>query len=66
MTETNPLRIIARKTVPAQKAEAQAAPGMYPRVRPRRNRTDAWLRGMLAENSLSAADLIWPLFVMEG
>jgi porphobilinogen synthase len=66
MTETNPLRIIARKTVPAQTAEAQAAPGMYPRVRPRRNRTDAWLRGMLAENTLSAADLIWPLFVMEG
>ncbi|MGZ9097718.1 MAG: porphobilinogen synthase [Micavibrio sp.] len=39
---------------------------MYPRVRPRRNRTDSWLRGMVAENNLTVTDLIWPLFVTEG
>ncbi len=36
------------------------------RTRMRRNRTDAWVRNMVAENRLSAADLIWPLFVIEG
>ncbi len=66
MSETSPLRIIARRTSAAKKAEVTSAPGMYPRVRPRRNRTDGWLRGMVAENSLSVADLIWPLFVTEG
>ncbi len=66
MSETSPLRIIARKTNSVKKAETGAAPGMHPRVRPRRNRTDAWLRGMVAENHLSVQDLIWPLFVTEG
>jgi len=38
----------------------------FPRVRMRRNRRDAWSRALTAENALSAADLIWPLFVIEG
>ena len=66
MSETSPLRIIARKINPAKSIVTESAPGMYPRVRPRRNRTDAWLRGMVAENHLTANDLIWPLFVTEG
>lgn len=40
--------------------------GSYPRIRMRRNRCDAWTRDMVAENRLSASDLIWPVFIIEG
>jgi porphobilinogen synthase len=39
--------------------------GAYPRIRMRRNRRDAWSRRLVAEARLAAADLIWPVFVME-
>ena len=32
----------------------------------RRNRRHPWLRELVAENVLTAGDLIWPLFVIEG
>jgi porphobilinogen synthase len=32
----------------------------------RRNRADAWSRALVAETRLSAADLIWPVFVQEA
>ncbi len=35
----------------------------YPTSRLRRNRRDAWSRKLVAESSLSAGDLIWPVFV---
>jgi LysR family hca operon transcriptional activator len=35
----------------------------YPTSRLRRNRRDAWSRKLVAENMLSAGDLIWPVFV---
>src|SRR5271155_1855496 len=35
----------------------------YPQSRLRRNRRDAWSRKLVAENMLSAGDLIWPVFV---
>ena len=41
-------------------------PGEFPRTRMRRNRRDPWSRRLVAENTLSADDLIWPLFVTEG
>ncbi|MCB1503653.1 MAG: porphobilinogen synthase [Hyphomicrobiaceae bacterium] len=41
-------------------------PGRYPHVRLRRNRKSDWSRRLVAENALSANDLIWPLFVLEG
>jgi len=50
-------------------ASAEAAPaaaGAYPAVRMRRNRKAKWSRRLVAENVLSPADLIWPLFVVEG
>jgi porphobilinogen synthase len=47
-------------------AEAPAAQGAYPAVRLRRNRRDAWTRRLVAENTLSVDDLIWPIFVIEG
>ncbi len=41
-----------------------AAP--FPLGRPRRLRRAAWIRELVAETRLSAADLIWPIFVREG
>jgi porphobilinogen synthase len=41
-------------------------PGTFPTTRPRRNRHDAWTRRLVAENTLSVDDLIWPIFVIEG
>ncbi|MGL4232968.1 MAG: porphobilinogen synthase [Casimicrobium sp.] len=38
----------------------------YPTVRMRRMRRDAFTRAMMRETSLSAANLIWPVFVIEG
>jgi porphobilinogen synthase len=35
----------------------------YPHLRLRRNRRDAWSRKLVAENVLTAGDLIWPVFV---
>lgn len=37
--------------------------GAYPRVRMRRNRAADWSRRLVAENVLTPADLIWPVFV---
>lgn len=34
--------------------------------RPRRNRRSDWTRRLVRENRISADDLIWPLFVIEG
>ena len=34
--------------------------------RPRRNRKADWTRRLVAENVLTAADLIWPIFLVEG
>jgi len=44
----------------------QEAPGAFPNVRMRRSRQTAWSRRLVAEHRLSSADLIWPLFVVEG
>ena len=35
-------------------------------VRPRRNRKAEWARRLVRENVLTADDLIWPLFVVDG
>jgi porphobilinogen synthase len=40
--------------------------GAFPTTRLRRNRKSDWSRRMVAENRLAAADLIWPVFVIEG
>ena len=40
--------------------------GQYPSTRMRRNRTTAFSRRLVAEIRLDTADLIWPLFVIEG
>lgn len=38
----------------------------FPKTRLRRNRKSPWIRELTAENSLTASDLILPLFVIEG
>jgi porphobilinogen synthase len=38
----------------------------FPAGRPRRNRYDAFTRRLVAENTLSVDDLIWPVFIIEG
>ncbi|AOU96719.1 delta-aminolevulinic acid dehydratase [Acidihalobacter yilgarnensis] len=38
----------------------------YPLTRPRRMRRDAFSRRMMRENTLTADDLIYPVFVLEG
>ncbi|RTL65968.1 MAG: porphobilinogen synthase [Hyphomicrobiales bacterium] len=43
-----------------------ARPGGFPEVRMRRNRKSGWARRLVAENVLTPADLIWPMFVIEG
>jgi porphobilinogen synthase len=53
------LRPVGRDEPPAASPPA----GQYPRIRLRRNRTDAWTRRLVAEQRLSVDDLIWPVFV---
>ncbi|MBC7522378.1 MAG: porphobilinogen synthase, partial [Sandarakinorhabdus sp.] len=38
----------------------------YPATRLRRTRVAPWSRALHAENTLTPADLIWPIFVTEG
>ncbi|ODU21023.1 MAG: delta-aminolevulinic acid dehydratase [Sphingomonas sp. SCN 67-18] len=38
----------------------------FPALRLRRTRSTAWSRALVAENRVSPADLIWPLFITEG
>ncbi|MFK7941180.1 MAG: porphobilinogen synthase [Roseovarius sp.] len=40
--------------------------GPFPKTRLRRTRKSAAIRALVAENSLSAADMIWPVFVRDG
>ena len=45
---------------------SQFTPNQYPLVRPRRLRATAGVRAMVGETQLSVADLIYPMFVLEG
>ena len=45
---------------------SQFTPNQYPLVRPRRLRATAGVRAMVSETQLSVADLIYPMFVLEG
>jgi porphobilinogen synthase len=41
-------------------------PGKFPTTRMRRNRRHSWSRRLVAENTLSPSDFIWPIFVHDG
>ncbi len=43
-----------------------SAPGMFPAIRMRRNRKADWSRRLVAENVLTTADLVWPIFLIDG
>jgi porphobilinogen synthase len=42
------------------------APAAFPYARPRRLRSGPWVRRLVAETTLTPADLIWPLIVHDG
>lgn len=42
------------------------APAAFPYARPRRLRSSSWVRRLVAETTLTPADLIWPLVVHDG
>jgi porphobilinogen synthase len=60
----NPSRSAA--PAPFSGIHVPGAAGQYPRIRMRRNRAQDWSRRLVAENRLSPADFIWPVFVKEG
>ena len=47
-------------------SELCTIPGKFPRRRPRRMRRDAFSRDLMREHQLTAQDLIYPMFVLEG
>jgi porphobilinogen synthase len=49
-----------------EKAEASIAARLKLTQRPRRNRRTEWARRLVREHRLDVADLIWPLFLIEG
>lgn len=63
MPDTRPLSPAVSPVV--SRARAPEALGAYPQLRPRRNRTAPWVRGLVAENRLGVEDLVWPLFLRE-
>jgi porphobilinogen synthase len=46
--------------------ETEIAGGGFPAIRMRRNRRAEWSRRLVAENTLSCDDLIWPVFIIDG
>jgi len=65
-TPTPQLSSVARERQDAPARDRMAGVGGYPDVRMRRTRSSKWMRRLVAEHRLSADDLIWPLFVVEG
>ena len=49
-----------------RRARASLTNGQFPAVRMRRNRRADWSRRLVRENTLTADDLIWPLFLIDG
>jgi porphobilinogen synthase len=49
----------------AKRGQVMSTPA-FPDIRMRRTRVAPWSRRLVAETTLSAADLIWPLFIASG
>jgi porphobilinogen synthase len=53
-----------------ERLQPAVAPGESTRldltIRPRRNRKSGWSRRLVAENVLTADDLVWPIFLCDG
>jgi porphobilinogen synthase len=54
------------KLSPFPRPVAQPQAGLLLTHRPRRNRKAEWARRLVRENQLTADDLIWPIFVVDG
>jgi porphobilinogen synthase len=52
--------------VPGVTGSTSPSARAFPTVRMRRNRATDWSRRLVAENVLTPADFIWPIFVTEG
>jgi porphobilinogen synthase len=52
--------------LPGIASTQQPSTRAFPTVRMRRNRATDWSRRLVAENVLTPADMIWPIFVTEG
>src|SRR6266852_2394314 len=61
-----PIEAKARLAPVEAKAPARHAARLDLAVRPRRNRKADWARRLVRENVLTADDLIWPLFLVDG
>jgi porphobilinogen synthase len=60
-------RPIEARLAPVEaKSRAEPATRLDLTTRPRRNRKAPWTRRLVAENVLTADDLIWPLFLVDG
>lgn len=57
---TNQIRALHPDAAPASRREAPT------RTRLRRSRVAGWTRDLVAENTLSVKDLVWPVFVLDG
>ncbi len=55
-----------RRQTPAATATTSNSAAAFPRTRMRRVRAHEWSRRLVAENSLTVNDLIWPLFLKAG
>ncbi|MBV9076282.1 MAG: porphobilinogen synthase [Methylobacteriaceae bacterium] len=60
------LRSLERPAIREIARDSAEAPGLPLRNRPRRNRKSDWARRLVRENVLTANDLIWPLFLVDG
>ena len=61
-----PLEPTVRFSPVEAKSPGRSAPPLDLTVRHRRNRKCEWARRMVRENVLTADDLIWPLFLVDG
>ncbi|MFK8251408.1 porphobilinogen synthase [Ancylobacter terrae] len=61
-----PIPFARPRAVPAEPASRADALRLDLAHRPRRNRKSEWARSLVRENTLTVADLIWPIFVMDG
>src|ERR1700692_840184 len=59
-------RLVPVEAEPGAKAEPKPAPPLDLTERPRRNRRSEWARRMVREHVVTADDLIWPLFIVDG
>ena len=55
-----------RAAAPAKSAALASTEPGFPTTRMRRNRATPWSRRLVAQNVLTPADFIWPVFVVDG